>query len=374
MRGLDGVPRSLIVFLAILATASFVAGSALEVVDGSLLAEHPYWGNLLSGMTGFSSSGLFVSVIFQRMQTRQQQQEFLHSIRPELERGAAQLITIAYRLLAALLVTISSEEEAAFIEQDNPRESARAFKMIASAPGGKKSVATAMPALVDAAGKMSNAFNVVRDMAFMTIAAQGDLRGSAKPDYLFVMEATRETRTWFWRYIRLPRADRENVLRDLTAAIDGIKATGVLDSPAGQPLNDALEVVKARANAFSADPDQGSAVGRALSILSRVAIGLPHTSVSSSRIFDLLRDCSTIAFRPLQLCADIVVTWALLLDMGHQPKLARELRAALADEIPGADDLEPVPISMLPRLTDVDRLLHSHVSAGESLVRSWYEQ
>ncbi|GII20854.1 hypothetical protein [Planosporangium mesophilum] len=57
------VPRTVVATFAAIALISFVVGSALELRQHTLLADHPYWGNLLSGITGFSFSGFVLATV-----------------------------------------------------------------------------------------------------------------------------------------------------------------------------------------------------------------------------------------------------------------------------------------------------------------------
>lgn len=108
-------------------------------------------------------------------------------------------------------------------------------------------------------------------------------------------------------------------------------------------------------------------------MLSRITVGLPHTAVSAARVTQLLEHCSTVAFRPLQLCADLVVTWSLILDLTQHPRLGGELRAALAMVVPGAGSLLAAPTPVASPASDLDQLTRGY-STGELLARSWYER
>lgn len=214
MREMEEVPRALIVALAVLAALSFTGGSVLELSGDGWLAAHPYWGNLLSGVTGFASSGLAISVIFRRMQTRQQRQIFLQSVRPELERAAAQVIMVAYRVLKWTGASLTAREKAAFESLDDPDGQARAFKIISSAPGTKP-LGVAVPALVHAAAATADRFEIVDRMGRMTVRALNEQRAPGTSDYLLAMQASSANDTWFWRTVDISRPQREQIMQDL---------------------------------------------------------------------------------------------------------------------------------------------------------------
>ena len=376
VRDLEQVPRALVFALAVLAATSFGAGSALEISGAGWLAAHPYWGNLLSGMTGFCSSGLTVSVIFRRMQLRQQRQTFLHSIRPELHRVAAQSIALAYRVLQEMGEYPSGQEEQAFLDEDGADEQARAFKILSSAPGTKP-LGVVAPTLVSAASSVADAFQIVDQAAGLTLRALASGRTLETSDYLIAMQATGSRDSWFWRDARIDAEQRDAIVSDVGAAVEAVKGTGVLDVPTARHVVDALALARSRAEQFAADPEQDESVGRALTTLTRITTGLPHTMLPALRINQLVDHCRTVAYRPLQLCADLIVAWALLLDVGHHPKLGSELRAALAALIPGADATVAAPIPLIDvQASDLEELFTQYrpLSVSEQLMRAWYEQ
>jgi hypothetical protein len=375
VRDLEQVPRALVLALAVLAAASFSVGSALEISGAGWLAAHPYWGNLLSGTTGFSSSGLTVSVIFRRMQIRQQRQTFLHSIRPELQRVAAQSIALAYRVLDEMGQYPSGREEQAFLSEDGSEEQVRAFKILSSAPRTKP-LSVVAPTLLSAASSVADAFQIVEQAAGMTLRALANGRTLETSDYLIAMQATGSHDSWFWRDVRIDSEQREQIVRDVGAALVAVEASGVLEVSTTRDIADALTLARSRAEQFADDPEQDEAVSRALTTLTRITVGLPHTMLPSLRVNQLVDHCRTVAYRPLQLCADLLVAWALLLDVGHHPKLGNELRAALATLIPGADAPVAAPIPLAARISDLDELFFEPTppSVSEQLIRAWYEQ
>ncbi|MGH3493066.1 MAG: hypothetical protein ACRDQ1_07490, partial [Sciscionella sp.] len=269
MRDLEQVPRALLLALAVLAAVSFAVGSALEISGAGWLAAHPYWGNLLSGTTGFSISGLTVSVIFRRMQLRQQRQTFLHSIRPELQRVAAQSIALAYRVLEEMGEYPSGRERHAFLDEDGTAEQARAFKILSSAPGTKP-LGVVAPTLVSVASSVADAFQVVDQAAAMALRALASGRALEAGDYLIAMQATGSHDSWFWRDASIDAEQREAIVAEVGAAVESVKASAVLDVPAARHIADALALARSRAEQFAADPEQDESVGRALTTLTRI--------------------------------------------------------------------------------------------------------
>lgn len=60
---LTKAPRSIVVVLSLMAAISFAAGVWLEFAHRGELQNHPYFSNLLSGVTGFSTSALAAVVV-----------------------------------------------------------------------------------------------------------------------------------------------------------------------------------------------------------------------------------------------------------------------------------------------------------------------
>ena len=98
----DDLPRTIIVLLAVFSIASFAAGSALEMARPDLLFRHPYWVNLLSGMTGFTTSGFIISVLFRRIQRRQQRRAFAGRAGPEINQIATDADAALWEMLGRL--------------------------------------------------------------------------------------------------------------------------------------------------------------------------------------------------------------------------------------------------------------------------------
>jgi len=98
----DDLPRTIIVLLAVFSLGSFAIGSALEMTRPGLLLRHPYWVNLLSGMTGFTTSGFIISVLFRRIQRRHQRRAFAGRAGPEIDHIAQEADSCMWAMLSEL--------------------------------------------------------------------------------------------------------------------------------------------------------------------------------------------------------------------------------------------------------------------------------
>lgn len=92
------IPKVTIVILATVAVASFLAGALLDIWLPDVLGSHPYFANLLSGVTGFASSAIAVIVVFNRILRRSRAQEWLVEMEHSLTRLGDFLILVCDQL------------------------------------------------------------------------------------------------------------------------------------------------------------------------------------------------------------------------------------------------------------------------------------
>lgn len=98
----DDLPRTVIVLLAAFSVVSFAVGSTLEMMRPDVLFRHPYWVNLLSGMTGFTTSGFIISVLFRRIQRRHQRRTFAGRAGPEINQIAEEAVSCMWVVFSEL--------------------------------------------------------------------------------------------------------------------------------------------------------------------------------------------------------------------------------------------------------------------------------
>ena len=358
-----------------MAVMTFLGGSVLEMFDEPLLAAHPYWGNLLSGMTGFASSGFVVSVVLRRMQVSKQRQEFLRGIQPELDGAAGRIASEVERILRFARFGVDLPPEAdpvGVLDQD------RVFQVVAAAPGHIP-FGEVVPALASAVGRVTDQFGQLQRLERIVVQCLADQRPRAI-DSLATVNTAAAANSWFWRITAVPKEVVGEILETVTALAESVGTLGLLDLPGGRGIGDALGVARARAEALRTDPEPGAALSDALITLARIVSGLPLTSVSPTVVTRLVRHCADVTFRSLQLCADLIVAWALMRDGTRHPGLEQKVRTALATMIIGTDTrlVTALPPMQTPgsALDDLFQGITARVPSapGEQLVDEWYRR
>lgn len=290
----DDVPRTIIVLLAVFSVVSFAAGSALEMMRPDLLLRHPYWGNLLSGVTGFTTSGFIISALFRRIQRRHQRRTFVGHAGPEIDR-------IAQEADAAMWATLLE------LEEDAER-------------GG---IAEASEAVLEVVERIESVRDIGKVVATFLRGMQGAGNQPVRRDaILFGRYETLSAKAIATPAWEAPEEVREEAHERVTALITKTENSGLLEMTDRADCRMVLARLRRDAAAWRDDPDVHQLKQTALGRLRELMIGGAHRDFESEIELALV-EYEEVAMRPVsivRLLATLSVTAIEVANGNHFPK------------------------------------------------------